>query len=65
MENTRQLMFIELINLLGRVLIILRQWINVLPHDVVDWNYTIFLMFIVTLQKQVGFVYINSVFDAV
>lgn len=50
MEYTSQLICIELINLLVRVLIILLQWINVFPHDVVEWNYTIFLMFIETLQ---------------
>jgi len=65
MENTSQLISIELINLLVRVRIILLQWINVLPHDVVEWNYTLFLMFIETLQIQVGFVYLNSVFDTV
>jgi len=65
MENTSQLICTELINLLVRVLISLLQWINVLLHDVVEWNYTIFLMFIETLQKQEGFVYLNSVFDTV
>jgi hypothetical protein len=65
MENTSQLICTELVNLLVRVLIILLQWINVLPHDVLECNYTIFLMFIETLQKQEGFVYLNSVFDTV
>jgi hypothetical protein len=65
MENTSQLIWVELINLQVWVLIILLQWFNVLPHDVVEWNYTIFFMLIETLQKQVGFVYLNSVFDTV
>jgi len=35
MESTSQLIYIELINLLVWVLIILLQFINVLPNDVV------------------------------
>jgi hypothetical protein len=46
-------------------MIILLQWINVYIHYVVEWNYTVFLMSIETPQKQVGVVYLNSVFDTV